>query len=689
MPEDIQTKWQHFLAGVTDGLTPDDMREFSAILDEDNKAKSVGYRFGVEVPRTSPNGLRTYKVDFRVGGFRTVTIELNKNQIHYVKSTTDKNGIVHKTEEWRNVTLSMMVVHAQWMVADRIPGNKMSAKMGSDVAAVVCLLWLRSRGSFFWDEQQKGFGTSLYYDESDGVLMRVRSDEFQSFLSTASDINRESTGFKYLMSMIDDAAMSDGVSTGVTPSVMWDKRGESVYVSSGDSEMYRLSGGNVEKVQNGTDGVLFVRGKTLAPWELTDGHGVDPFTDAGIFTNATWADKTGLMNARLWVLNLFYCHATKPMLLITGIHQSGKTRMAKGIKEILGVRVEGRPDYSVLNIKDGDKGEEAFWVCLNEGKIEVFDNVDTKIKWVGNAFQTAATDGQIKQRTLYTNTGMTVLRANANMILTSNSPMFTVEGDGGMADRIITLNLLTRKMSKDVELSRQISEKRDEYLTWMVRTVAAAMADRTPVDASINTRHPDYGMFSVRCGRAFGDEQGVIEALGAAEADKCLLPLRNDLITREVLKVLQSNNWHLKFTSGEMSKMIIASMGELSDEKTAMLYSSRKIGKAISKYSQQFEKLLKWIEPRTIAGKTSYQVCGLSALGSIQLTEDVPSGGFGGFGGLNSKSHIGERESAGFTENDPTNPPNPPHARADDISSSMNEEEKERKEEGVFYGDEF
>ena len=380
---------------------------------------------------------------------------LSRDEIYTVRHDVDARGGEVSSGAWRKVPLAMMVSHACWMVAASLgKDGKMSARMQGDVAAVVCLLWLRSRGRFFWDENEKSFATSLYFDEVTGVLMRVRSDEFMSFLATIAEINRESSGFKYLMSLIDDAAMSADASQGVVPSNMWDRRGDAVYVSTGDAEMYRLLDGCVERVQNGTDGVLFMRGKTLAPWTLVDGPGIDPFAHAKIFTGASWADKTGAMNVRLWVLNLFACHQTKPIMLVTGLAQSGKTRMAKAVKEILGVRQDGRLDLSVQQVEDGDKGLDAFWATVNDGRLEVFDNLDTKVKWVGDALQNVATDGQTKRRTLYTTSGVSILRAHAHIILTSNNPLFSTEGAGGMADRLIMVNLKTnRSESKDTELS--------------------------------------------------------------------------------------------------------------------------------------------------------------------------------------------------------------------------------------------
>ena len=655
----------------------------SVTPDEDGAAAEGTGRFGRLCPRSPDTGVRTYKVDFRTGGYRSVELKLNRDRILVVRKDVNGDGIETEHEEWRSVTLPMMVNHSIWMVAASLGKDvKMSAKMQSDVTSVVCMMWLRSRGKFFWDENAKGFATSLFFDERTGVLMRVRSDEFMAFLATVAEINRESSGFKYLMSLIDDAAMSEEVSRGVVPSNMWDRRGNAVYVSSGDAEMYRLDGGRVELVQNGTDGVLFMRGKTLAPWKICADGGVDPFASAKIFTGASWSDKTGCMNVRLWVLNLFACHQTKPILLITGLAQSGKTRMAKAIKEILGVRQDGRLDLSVQQVEDGDKGLDAFWATVNDGKLEVFDNLDTKIKWVGDALQNVATDGQTKRRTLYTTFGVSILRANANIILTSNNPLFSTEGAGGMADRLISINLQTnRSTSMDTELSRDIAENRDRFMTWIVRTVAAAMIDTAPVDKSINRRHPDFGIFSVRCGRAFGDESAVVEALGAAEAEKCLLPLRNDAIAREILKVLERENGSLRFTSGQMSERILSGMDDEPDEKTKAFYSSRKVGKTISKYMRQFETIFRMLPSRILDGRTTYEATGFTAIGALQVGKvDLNT--------INAETRIGAEGAGDFLQNAPSNPlnplgaftsPGPSHARAPVVDLLPREEEESRE----------
>lgn len=622
----------------------------------------AGGRFGRPAPRAPHTDSREYEVDFDIGGGKFVRLKLQYG--------------------W---TPERIFAYAIVAVSKASPNGEIPKGVPVRIKAWSAALWLLMRGSFFWHNDYRDFATCMFLDrdEASCKLMRVMSDEFFAFVGKAAkleDVDPKKGDLAKILGLVKQIAVSDEYAQGVTPGNSWDRRGKAVYISSGDTEMCRIKAGKVEMVQNGTDGVVFLRGKTLAPWKLVE-NGIDPFASAKIFTGASFADRHGLMNVRLWVLNLFASHATKPPLLITGGAGSGKTRMAKGIKEILGMRQDGALDLSVQQIEDGDKGLDAFWATVNDGKLEVFDNFDTKVKWASDTLQTAATDGQTKRRTLYTTYGVSILRANASIILTSNNPIFSTEGNGGLADRLITIPLsLNRSTSQDAELSREIAQNRDAYLTWIARTVAKVLEDSAPVDASINRRHPDYGEFSVKIGRAIGAEKEVVEALGAAEADKALLPLRNDGVTKEILAVLRDCGWRWSGTSGELSDLIIKRQGDDGDDKTAQIFSSRRVGKALNRYLRQFSIIFRMADPRISAGKSVYAFCGLTAFGEsvVGLVDSE---------GQIAKT-IGGADAHGFTGIGDLNPPILPggdsRARAD---TSPPPEKREEKNEIGDYDD--
>ena len=548
--------------------------------------------------------------------------------------------------------------------------------------AWVALSYLLLHGRFFWHKDDRAFRSCMYLSDKDGDerLLLIESDEFVAYVSRLANLESVDTkkgNLARIMGLVRLVAISDDYSMGVRPSVMWDRRGDAVYISSGDVKMYRIRGGKVEQVKNGTDGVVFLRGKTLAEWNYMPGAGVDPFAEALIFKNASWADvKNGPIVMRAWVLNMFSNGRTKPPLLLTGEAGSGKTRMAKAVKELMGTRMDGAKDLSVQQLEDGDKGQDAFWATVHGGRLEVFDNLDTKIKWASDALQIAATDGQTKRRTLYTTSGVSILKANAFLIFTSNNPIFSTEGNGGMADRLVTVRLLrNRHKSMDSELSADIETRRDAYMTWIADVLAKVGMDTEPVKDTVNSRHPDFGEFAIRCGRALGQETEFVEALGVVEIDKLLLPLQNDSIAREILAQLQVKGFVWRFTAADLGKAIVARLGLEEDDKVAAMYSSRKIGKCLGRYDRQFGSLIKFKAPSIIDGIRVYEATGartqwLGASGLVDLNS--------GFG----KSPIEGEGDLGLFQNDGAKHTNPLHARAPAPAPSFVKEKEEEESKG-------
>ena len=587
-------------------------------------------RFGFAVP-LSPHCSQKYKANIHLGRAGLYELEIGADD-----------------------DLRMMIAQHCARVSAKIKehGGQVNAETLHNVRALVAVLWLRARGKFFWRKDDKRHATSIYFNSKTGVVMKIRSDEFTTALSTASGVNREGVAFKHMMALVDDAAFDDDVSRGVKLSNLWEcVDAEKIYISTGDSEMYKITAGAVEKVPNCTDGVVFPRGKTLPPWTLKDGDGLDPFAESMIFKSASFSDTHGRMIVRLWYMNLFRNHSQKPPLLITGEYQSGKTRMAESIEEILGIKIDKR------SLKKGDKGEEAFWIAMNGKMITIFDNVDSRIDWIKDAMQIASTGGEATGRKLYSDEDETELMAKAHVMITSNNPIFT--SDEGLSDRMQTVNLeATRESAASDELSRDIAAKRDDFLTWTARLLAKTLADTEPVGKSINMRHPEYSNFGIRVGRAGGFETEARAAMGFAELNKALLPLKNDEsnIAPEILNVLLDKKGVWKFFSNDMVDAIIErkeALGE-ADDKTKDYFNNRRIGKALKRYWRTLSTIFKAENPKLYQGKTRYVVLGMTP-GIGELV---------GLVGLNCDSlqtPNEEKDDCDFIRSGDFNPPNPPN----------------------------
>lgn len=194
-----------------------------------------------------------------------------------------------------------------------------------------------------------------------------------------------------------------------------------------------------------------------------------------------------------------------------------------------------------------------------------------------------------------------------------------------MADRIIDIPLLSKVRAKslDGDLTRDIVENRDQYMTWIARTVAAALADREPVEDGVNKRHPDYGVFAIHCARAFGNVSGAVAAMGSAEGAKAVLPLKQDRVASSVIEVMRSRAWMWdRFYSGDMSEAIISLLaGEEDEAVLRKKFQPVVVGKVLGKFERQFSTIFKLRTAKGSGGRKVYSISGLTEFGMAQVGE--------------------------------------------------------------------
>ena len=647
------------------------VREADGKTVDDRSRMGEAGRYGRPCPRSPLKERGWFQVDFQIDPGRIARFNVWRDELEFEgwqKSENAENfGEFVQMANYSPIKCpaSRMVSMAKGCIDAFAKDFKLANPQRTELTCLIALAWLRARGKFFADVDNPMYSTSLYFDSVQGVLYNIQSNEFQSFLATETNVSRENKVFKFMMALIEDLTMTKDETPRIRPSKEWERVGKAIYVSNGDSRMYRVTANRVEDVANGTDGVVFLRGSTLMPFRLLDGPGLDPFVHSMLFRYASLEKDTDVMNCRLWFLNLFTCDQNKPILLITGPRGSGKTFLLQGMKQFLGIRTDGQLDDSYNKMDKTDKGAEDFWIIIDKGRFEIFDNFDTKIGWADNDFQVASTGGTHKTRKLYKTDVLVTLYARAFFALTSNNAVFASEG-GGLPDRIIKVGTVGRpKVSKGpAQLKADNMAHREEYMTFVLRTIAAALADTGAVDENINRRHPEFAEFAVRCGRAMGCEAEAVRALATAEIEKSVLPLMNDMIAKEIVAVLldQKTAGDVSFTAGEMSEMIIGRLdADDVDEKTKAIYGARRIGKAIKKFEADFSTLFRY-STRMLEGKTRYEFRGLTARGESVVGS--LRGGLVGFDGSFPESPTGARGAGDFAQNGVVNAPNAPHARA-------------------------
>ena len=130
--------------------------------DESDENEIIRERFGRRRrPRTPAEDVEVYEVDYKLGGRRFVRIEA-------------------RADVPMQDCVAIMCGRVRKKLADN---EKLSGEMVREVQVLVAVMWLRSRGWFFWDENFKSFDTSMFFDRKAGVLFYLREAEFLTWIS--------------------------------------------------------------------------------------------------------------------------------------------------------------------------------------------------------------------------------------------------------------------------------------------------------------------------------------------------------------------------------------------------------------------------------------------------------------------------------------------------------------------------
>ncbi|MHB1306804.1 MAG: hypothetical protein ACYC23_06960 [Limisphaerales bacterium] len=411
------------------------------------------------------------------------------------------------------------IANLKKLVHEILTADELSLPAARNMVAMMVVKALEEVGGFYHMAGLPQFSTALYRNSQLKRIQRIRSDTFSAWISAVTGINRADDLFEFVIKGIETAALESKHAQSVVPARYWDSRPDAIYISNGDWEMVKVSVSGVEMVENGTDDVLFAPNATLLPWKLVEP--TDPFETCSLFRDGQYEDEHAVALLKVWFLSLPTSVPCKPVLTLTGEIRGGKTRLAKGFQELIGM------PPAALNLDECRKQD--VWLTLNRGGIAMFDNADTRIKWFPDLLAAASTAGSVQKRQLYTDDTIVQLDSNAWPIVTSANPYFG--RDPGLADRLLVVRMRQREgPTDDMKLSDEIAANRDGALTFLAAALSLALADTAPTPDNLNARHPDFAAFAVKLGRAVGSEAEVIKALTAAEKDKSRFCLETDSV---------------------------------------------------------------------------------------------------------------------------------------------------------------
>lgn len=264
------------------------------------------------------------------------------------------------------------------------------------------------------------------------------------------------------------------------------EREGAVYADCHDGTMVKITAGGIRRVDNGTDGVLFVRQRRARPIE---GGPEDANEKAfwELFNKLRFTRRAHTFLAAAYAILLFKgkrARIAAPILVLQGEHQQGKSSVLR----LIGWLLYG----SNWDVSGTSGTEDDYWTKVKNSGFIALDNADRYLPWTEEALAITATGGIIERRTLYTNSVIHDIEILCNIALSSRTPHFRRPD---VADRSLLTELrpLKRKMS-DPAFKRFVLERRTGAVWYMFQCIQHSLqgadkpSDETMADIDRNFR---------------------------------------------------------------------------------------------------------------------------------------------------------------------------------------------------------
>jgi hypothetical protein len=283
-----------------------------------------------------------------------------------------------------------------------------------------------------------------------------------------------------------------------------------VYISEFDGNVIRISRERIERVPNGTDGVLFKNPSDCQPFHVNLSNLPDCKQGLRLSSNSllvkfitsqvNWDEETmsaeqyqTLFVAQMMTLIMRGVIRTKPLILLSGESGSGKTMLA----ERVGWLLLGSKFFAV----DMPEEKDDFEALVTGTPFAVLDNVQKfkKSASVQSLLMITATGGGISKRELYSTNRQVTFPVQATLYLSAIQSPF--RGDE-VANRLLifpTQKLNTYRDSADIQ--REFMEHREEMMGEVVvriKNVLEAIEATEKLPIRTTFRMADFATFFLK-----------------------------------------------------------------------------------------------------------------------------------------------------------------------------------------------
>jgi hypothetical protein len=440
-----------------------------------------------------------------------------------------------------------------------------------------------------YHQQQQGY---FFYRECKRLIALDGHDmELSCFLDNYG-LNAVERCYAYQAEALHVEAITEGTATDVHRLCWFNPKTHTLYLFNHENGIYKVTPDTVTLLDNGADGVLFLRDRRNEPFKVLDEEINEDLFHEHITAEINFAKDGRLTVADLqllfflWFLSTFFASLvpTKAILAFIGPKGSGKSYTLRKIGLLLfGSR------FQVQNLPEKVSDFDA---VVTNGHLACFDNADAKVDWLADRLAVCATGGDISKRILYTTNTRIDYPVNCFIGITSRTPYFTRDD---VADRTLVMHVeRLENFASEGQLKRAILSQRDRIMTVLVRQLQdaiRALRDTEGRDYPSPFRMADFAAFALRLADARGGREAVEGIFARMSDEQAAFALEGDSLVDALLLWLQDQGNHGRLVDAATLHRELAGVAER--EKVHFGYrSGRSLGQRLGNVVHNLRKMV-------------------------------------------------------------------------------------------------
>ena len=387
---------------------------------------------------------------------------------------------------------------------------------------------LSTRGQFFTSG-----GLGMVFLDEDRKLVDISRDghDFSNLMIRygllPSDPMKDAVG-KYLGAQ----AYQFGMPTEPHLFSHYEPKTRTVYISEFDGNVIRISGDRIERLPNGTDGVLFKTPNNCQPYRVNldklpnIAYGLrltpDSLLRKYITSQVDWDEEqlTSEQNQTLFIVQMLTLFMrgvirTRPLVLLTGPSGSGKTMLAERVGWLL-----VGPDFQAVDMPDE---KDDFEALVTGTPFAVLDNVKKfrNSSSIQSLLMITATGGGVTKRELYSTNRQVEFAAQATLYLSAIQSPF--RGDEVANRLLIFQTLKLEAYQASAEIMHEFTAHREEIMGEVVvriQNILKALHHNQNMSIGTQFRMADFATYFLKVASYEGwreEADGLLAAVGESQ----------------------------------------------------------------------------------------------------------------------------------------------------------------------------